>query len=137
MTAVATRTAPATRRAPMMAAAVAGVALAADVLFDPAHRHVPLCPFHSATGLWCPLCGGLRAADALAHLQWRTALSDNLIFVLALPLLALWWVDSMRRARDGRPRRALGMLGTGGLIALAVAFTIARNLPAGSALRPG
>jgi uncharacterized protein DUF2752 len=128
---------PATRRAPMVAAAVAGVALAADVLFDPAHRHVPLCPFHSATGWWCPLCGGLRAADALVHLQGRTALSDNLLFVLALPLLALWWVDAMRRARDNRPRRALGMLSIGVLIGVAVAFTVARNLPAGSALRPG
>ena len=38
--------------------------------FDPAHRHVPLCPFHTITGWQCPLCGGLRCADALVHGQW-------------------------------------------------------------------
>ncbi len=137
MTGAAVRPAPATRRTPVAAAAVAAVALAADVLFDPAHRHVPLCPFHAATGWWCPLCGGLRAADALAHLQWRVALHDNLLFVLALPLVALWWVDWLRRARAGRDRRALGAVGVGTLIVLAVAFTVLRNLPAASPLRPG
>ena len=125
------------RRAPVIAAALAGVALAADVLFDPAHRHVPLCPFHAATGWWCPLCGGLRAADALAHLQWRTALHDNLLFVAALPLIALWWVDWLRRARDGRPARTPKAVGVAVAVVLAVAFTVVRNLPSGSALRPG
>ena len=131
------RPAAAARRAPVVAAALAGVAVAADVVFDPARRHVPLCPFHAATGWWCPLCGGLRAADALAHLQWRTALHDNLLFVLALPLVALWWVDWLRRARDGRPARRAGARGVAAALVLAVGFTIVRNLPAASALRPG
>lgn len=131
------RSAPATRRAPVVAAALAGLALAGDVLFDPAHRHVPMCPFHAATGWWCPFCGGLRAADALAHVQWRAALHDNVLFVLALPFIAWWWVDWVRRARAGRPRRAVRALGVGALIVLAVAFTVVRNLPAASSLRPG
>ena len=128
---------PATgRRSPFAAAALAGAALLADVAFDPAHRHVPLCPFHSLTGGWCPLCGGLRAADALAHLQWRAALHDNVLFVVALPLLALWWVQWLRRARDGRPARPLRRSAVVAIVLVGVAFTIVRNLPFAQALRP-
>jgi len=128
---------PATgRRAPHAAAALVGVAVLADVAFDPAHRHVPLCPFHAATGGWCPLCGGLRAVDALAQLQLRTALHANAVFVLALPLIALWWLDWRQRARAGRPPRRLARPGVVALIALGVAFTVVRNLPFAAALRP-
>jgi hypothetical protein len=124
------------RRSPFVAAALTGAALLADVAFDPAHRHVPLCPFHSITGGWCPLCGGLRAADALAHLQWRTALHDNVLFVAALPLIALWWVQWTRRARAGRPVRPLGRWTVGAIVLAGVVFTIVRNLPFAHALRP-
>jgi hypothetical protein len=124
------------RRAPYAAAGFAAAALAADVVFDPAHRHVPLCPFHAATGLWCPLCGGLRAADALAQLQLRTALHDNLLFVIALPLFAAWWLDWVRRTQAGQPRRAFGAVAVIAVVAVAVAFTVVRNLPFAAALRP-
>ena len=128
---------PATRRrSPYATAAGAGAALLADVAFDPAHRHVPLCPFHSSTGGWCPLCGGLRAANALAHLQVRAAVHDNAVFVLALPVLALWWIDWARRSRAGRPPRRLGRAGVVAIVLVGVAFTIVRNLPFAGALRP-
>jgi hypothetical protein len=120
------------RRTPYLAAGLAGAALVADVAFDPAHRHVPLCPFHAVTGWWCPLCGGLRAASALAHLDLRAALHDNVVFVLALPLIAWWWLAWLR---TGRPRR-FTRAGVVGLIVLGVAFTLVRNLPGGEALRP-
>jgi hypothetical protein len=138
MTAVQPLAGRATWRTPYLAAALAGGALLADVLFDPARRNVPLCPFHAATGLWCPLCGGLRAADALAHLQLRTALHDNLLFVAVLPLLALWWVDWTRRTRSGggTVRRA-GRVGVAAVVLIGVAFTVVRNLPFAVALRPG
>jgi hypothetical protein len=116
-----------------VAAAAAGGALLADVAFDPAHRHVPLCPFHAITGGWCPLCGGLRAADALVHLQWRVALHDNAVFVLALPLIALCWVQWMR---GGRPSPRLRRAGVVAAVLVGVAFTIVRNLPFAHALRP-
>jgi len=122
------------RRSPYVAAALAGAALLADVGFDPAHRHVPLCPFHAITGGWCPLCGALRAAEALAHLQWRAALHDNVLFIAALPLLALWWVQWVRRA--GRPGRPLPRAAVVAIVLVGVAFTIVRNLPFGQALRP-
>jgi hypothetical protein len=123
--------------APFAAAALAAVALLADVAFDPAHRHVPLCPFHATTGWWCPLCGGLRAADALAHLDLRAARHDNLLLVLALPVVVAWWVGWVARARAGRPRRGLPAGGIVAVVALGVAFTVVRNLPFATALRPG
>lgn len=123
--------------APYRAAVLAGAALAADVAFDPAQRHVPLCPFHSVTGLWCPLCGGLRAADSVAHGQFTAALHDNALFVTALPVLLVWWLDWFLRARTGAgyrvPARAAGVA----LAGLAVVFAVVRNLPFAQALRPG
>jgi hypothetical protein len=132
MTARAAAAVRANRRAPLTAAVLAGAALAADVVFAPAHRHVPLCAFHAATGWQCPLCGGLRAADALAHLHWRAAMSDNLLLVLAVPLLLLWWGNWLGNGR----RRPLGRLGTALVAGVAVAFTVVRNLPFATALRP-
>lgn len=122
---------------PYAAAVAALAALAVDVLFDPVRRHVPLCPFHAATGWYCPLCGGLRGADALAHAQLGAAVRDNVLLVAALPMLALWWLDWLRRSRTGRPPRRLGAAGVVLLVAVAIAFTIVRNLPAVSGLRPG
>lgn len=119
----------AVRSAPYRIAALVPVAVAADVAFDPVHRHVPLCPFRAVTGWWCPLCGGLRAADSLAHGQLATALHYNALFVAALPFLALWWLDWAVRARSGRPYRSVPQRVLVAVLALAVGFTVLRNLP--------
>lgn len=121
---------------PVRVALGAAVALAADVALDPAHRHVPLCPFHAATGWQCPLCGGLRSADALAHLHLAAAARANLLLVLALPLLAAWWVDWTRRSSAGRPALRISRGVVIAIVALAVVFTVVRNLPFASVLRP-
>jgi hypothetical protein len=118
------------------AAAASVAALAADVLFDPLHRHVPMCPFHAATGWWCPLCGGLRAADSLAHLDVRAALHQNLLFVSALPLVAAWWLTWLLRARKDRPRPAPPRVVVAASVVVAVVFTVVRNLPIAGGLRP-
>jgi hypothetical protein len=125
------------RLAPWWTAAGAGLALASDVAFDPSHRHVPLCPFRALTGWWCPLCGGLRCADALVHGQFTAAVHDNVLLVAALPLLAYVWLDWVARARAGRPVRRLSVGVVIAMVAALVVFTVARNVPAGTALRPG
>lgn len=114
-------------------AALALLAVAADVAFDPMHRHVPLCPFHALTGWQCPLCGGLRAVAELAHGRPAAALRDNLLVVAAVPVVAALWLCWARTGRAGRrwPRAA-----TVAIIALAVAFTVLRNLPSFALLRP-
>ena len=68
---------------------VAGVtaAIAVAVFVDPSTTHVPLCPFHSATGIYCPLCGGLRALHALSRGHVETAIRDNLLLVAAVAML--------------------------------------------------
>ncbi len=130
---------PATRR-PLRTqyrwAAAGAAAVLADVAFDPVHRDVPLCPFHAVTGWWCPLCGGLRAVDSLAHLQVPAAVHDNLLVVAMLPLVLLWWLDWVVQARSGQPRRAWPRYLGFTALALALAFTVLRNLPVAAGLRP-
>lgn len=92
---------------------------------------VPLCPFHAVTGLWCPVCGGLRAVAALTRLDASAALSSNLLVTLLLPLLALGLVRSAVAHLTGRPRRA-GTVDNRTWALLGVAFTVFtvwRNLP--------
>lgn len=134
MTAVQQTSAPArvrtaVRGTPLRVAAGLGVGLAADVAFDPHQHHVPLCPMHAGTGLWCPLCGGLRAADSLAHGRIITALHENALFVTSLPLLFACWLYWLLQTSTGRGRAlSLGRF-IPAVIAIAVAFTVVRNLP--------
>ena len=89
---------------------------------------VPPCPFRSLTGLDCPLCGATRATLALVVRQdLPAALDFNALYVLALPVVAFalaarWW--------NGRPPAWLTRRWTPlAIAALALAFTVVRNLP--------
>ncbi len=123
-------------RTPYRVLAALGAALAADLAFDPVHRHVPLCPFHAVTGAWCPLCGGLRVAYHLAHLQWSAAWRANLLVVLAVPVVVAYWLYWVRAAAQGRPRRRLGRSGWWVVAAIGVGFAVLRNLPGFAGLHP-
>ena len=58
------------RRHPRARPRTAGLLAAAGLyLVNPNTTHVPLCPLHAVTGLWCPLCGATRASYALVHGQ--------------------------------------------------------------------
>jgi Protein of unknown function (DUF2752) len=123
------------RAAPVLSAGVALVAATALWFIDPNTRRIPLCPLHAVTGLWCPFCGCTRAAHALVHADPATALHDNVLFVAALPLLAvLWW----RWCRSpGRPvSRLLPRPITWSGVLLVLAFGVVRNLPMGRWLAP-
>ncbi|MDQ2758580.1 MAG: DUF2752 domain-containing protein [Actinomycetota bacterium] len=102
---------------------------------------VPLCPFHAVTGLWCPVCGSLRAVASLTRLDLAGALSSNLLVTALLPLLVVAAIGPAVGAVTGRPLRA-PTIGNRGWVVLGVAFgvfTIWRNLPAlplGSWLAP-
>lgn len=122
--------------APYRAAAIALAALAADRAFDPDHTHVPFCPLHSLTGIWCPFCGGLRSAYELTRLHLRAALHDNLVFVAALPVIVALWIDWVVRARGGHKRRILPRVATTAIVVVAIVFTAARNLPFAGLLQP-
>ncbi len=83
-------------------------------------RLIPLCPLHLATGLYCPFCGGLRAAHLLLGGRLWDSFRMNPLIVLSLPLLALLAV---------RPRwaRRKGLLVAA--VALVFLYGIARNIP--------
>ncbi|MFL6161711.1 MAG: DUF2752 domain-containing protein [Jatrophihabitantaceae bacterium] len=121
-------------RAQVRPAVVAGL-LAAAVLewVNPNTTHVPLCPLHAMTGLWCPLCGSLRAGFALLHGQLGTAAHDNLLFVVGLPLLMLLWARSVVH---GGTDRLLPRWAYWSVVAIGLAYGVLRNLPAGSWLAP-
>jgi hypothetical protein len=108
-------------------------------LVDP-HRpgHYPVCPTFSVLGIYCPLCGGLRAANDLVHGNVSAAAGSNLLFVLALPFLVLAWALWVRDRARGSTRdlfalssRQLWVVAT-----VLVVFMVVRNLPFGAALAP-
>jgi hypothetical protein len=132
-----TTTAPArTTRTIGLLVAGLGAGVAADVFFDPVTRHVPLCPMHSVTGLWCPVCGGLRATYELAHGRIGTAWHDNVLLVAAVPLAALWLLDQLWRARRGQPARRPTRPMIIAAVTISTVFTVLRNLPGFGFLSP-
>ena len=113
-----------------MAAAAAGcAALAVVSVVDPSDRTLaPPCPLRALTGLDCPLCGATRATHALVRGDVATALDFNALYVLALPLVVLavgWWL-----VRGRSPSVLHAAAARWGLLGVAVAFMVARNLPA-------
>lgn len=99
--------------------------------------HYPVCPLLHFTGLYCPGCGGLRSAYAVAHGHLLTALGCNAVAVAGYVMFAALWVVWCGRAVRGRtfapalpPRYAHAVWG------LLLAFTVVRNLPFGAVLAP-
>ena len=97
------------------------------------------CPLLLLTGVYCPFCGGLRAVNDLTSLDLGAAASSNLLLVGLLPLAVLMWGRWTRSAWRGssltstpHSRRLAGAA----LVVVLVAFTIARNTPAGGWLAP-
>jgi hypothetical protein len=125
---------PPSRQLPL---AVAGVsALAAAAVYTYVQNPYlpgafPACMFHAGTGLYCPGCGGLRAAHELLHGDIGAAMAMNPFVVLfAVPFIAVTAAWSLGAAA-GLPWRAprIHPASAWGVLAVIVAFTIARNLP--------
>ncbi|MEU0006272.1 DUF2752 domain-containing protein [Streptomyces sp. NPDC006314] len=120
----------------LFAAAAAAFAYVGTV--DPNEPgHYPVCPLYRLTGLYCPGCGGLRSAHAFVHGDLLTALRDNAAGVAAYLAFAVLWTVWMVRTMRGRPARLdLGPAQLWTIGALLLVFTVVRNLPVGSWLRP-
>ncbi|MFD6362817.1 DUF2752 domain-containing protein [Streptomyces roseolus] len=124
--------------APLATLAGAGAAFTYVGLVDPNEPgHYPVCPLLRFTGLYCPGCGGLRSAHAVAHGDLATALGANALavagYAVCAVLMAVWLVHAVR----GRPTRIAPRPASWWAIgALTALFTVVRNLPAGSALVP-
>ncbi len=132
--------------APPSPATFAGIVLAATAFgvvalvffFNPAtHGFYPVCTFHKLTGLNCPGCGATRALYALLHGNFSTALHDNALFLfamMAIAVRALWFAAKKFRGHTNGeffPAKFLWPL-----LAVALVFTVLRNLPAFAFLSP-
>ncbi len=121
----------------ILAGTLAGIAVLV-FFFNPAtHKIYPACQFHQLTGLNCPGCGMTRAAYALLHGEFLTALQDNALFVFSMVTLALrgsWfgWNKLCGRVNGGFfPAKFLWLL-----LVVALVFTVLRNLPDFALLSP-
>jgi len=98
-----------------------------------------LCPWFLLTGSYCPGCGGLRAVNDLTRGDLAAAASSNLAFVATIPLIAWLWLRAFLQRWTGEQRplpRPVLVTGLTVAVLLVTAFTVARNLPAGSWLAP-
>lgn len=82
--------------------AVAGATLVLRFVDPNGPSPLPMCPTRLLFGVDCPGCGGLRATHALANGDIPTALDNNLLFVILVPLLVAGWILWMVRAWKGR-----------------------------------
>lgn len=105
---------------------LAAASLAFVALWRPSGPNT--CAFHALTGLWCPLCGGIRATHALLNGNIVEALHWNSVAVVldvVLAVLVLRWCIS---ALAGRWIMPCGRGIAYGLIAVLLAFCVLRNL---------
>jgi Protein of unknown function (DUF2752) len=106
--------------------------------FNPsAYVFYPACPFHALTGLYCPGCGGTRALYQLLHGHVLLALKDNALFVLMLPMLAVWGTRFVvQKSRNQQTAFQLRPKMVWLFLVVALVFTVLRNLPGFSWLSP-
>jgi hypothetical protein len=100
--------------------------------FDPTTLNLPLCWFHTWTGLDCPGCGATRATHELLHGRLMAAWHYNALWVLSLPLVVYMAVSELRLATGHRPlpgdlpRRQWIWIG---IVMASFLFFVIRNLP--------
>ena len=95
-------------------------------LADP-HRPgfvIPMCPFKTLTGFYCPGCGGVRMTHDLLNGDVAAAVTDNVFALVGIPMLILWLVVRWRTRRPLMPRAAVLTL-----IVAVIAWTVVRNWP--------
>ncbi|MFI1091384.1 DUF2752 domain-containing protein [Streptomyces sp. NPDC020917] len=136
-----TRSAAAALRRAAVPLAVLGSAVAAFgyvAAVDPNNPgHYPVCPLLHYTGVYCPGCGGLRGAHALAHGHLGAALHDNALAVAGYVVFAAVWTAWCVAALRGRPfRPTITRSHRWAFWALLIGFGVVRNLPFGAALAP-
>ncbi|MCH9640242.1 MAG: DUF2752 domain-containing protein [Actinomycetia bacterium] len=84
----------------------------------------PPCPFKALTGWDCPACGGLRMTHDLLHGDLAAAFVDNAFLLIGLPVLLAWVLVRRKRGEPLSTTPAVVVI-----IAAAVTWTVARNLP--------
>jgi hypothetical protein len=107
----------------------AGVGLHAVVPFE--------CPFRAATGWDCPACGGTRALGNALHGHFVGAVRDNVVVILVGVVIVLGFIPGVRTTRFGKAFHSLVSSRSPFVwVALIIAWTLLRNLPALTWLSP-
>jgi Protein of unknown function (DUF2752) len=125
------------------ASALGGAALVAFARFQQAHGRTvfPPCPFHAATGLWCPGCGLTRGTLALLRGNVQQALGFNLLTPFVLFAIVYAWAQWAVPRVGGSAIPLMSRIPANvwkGIGAVVIVFSVARNLPIGplAALAP-
>lgn len=124
---------------PLLTGAVGVGALVLVHMRDPhIENSYGVCPTWGLFGLYCPGCGGMRAAHNLTDGRILDSLHSNL---LALPLIVLFFgfvVDwSIRAWRGQGPRLpAIDRTVTWSIFAFIAGYAVLRNTPWGTWLTP-
>ena len=98
--------------------------------FDPSKSgFFPKCLTMQLTGYRCPGCGSQRASHSLLHGDIAAAWRYNAMLVVALPVMLIYGVGDMMRARWRRFHTVLSSPWLmGGIFMLIIAWWIFRNI---------
>ena len=124
---------------PLATGAAIGAAAVYVGLVTPGEGRTIPCPFHAATGWWCPGCGMTRAVHNLLRGDVAAALAYN-VFVPLVVVGALvgWWSWFSARMWD-RPVRWPSRVDNRwwfALFGVFIVYGVLRNVPAFAALGP-
>jgi hypothetical protein len=135
---VATRGTDASQLAPVAVGAGLTVAAVYTAVRNPAtHGGFIPCPFHAATGLWCPGCGLTRGVHALLTGHPLAALGENVFTPLAVVgIVVVWWAWVRRAWGRSTWQPALGGAASVALASLVILYGVLRNLPGLGGLAP-
>ncbi len=118
-----------------LSAGIGIVAAAALVLRFPPEEYgfYPRCPIYEYLHLQCPGCGATRAFAALLHGHLAAALHLNAFFVAVVVMLVIYATFAGYRSYTTKAARLPrpSAWATYALLALAVIFTVVRNIPFG------
>ena len=123
-------------RDPLLVGAGVVAAVALVALRDPhTSGSYGICPSLLLTGFWCAGCGGLRATYDLVHGDLAGAWGMNPLWVALVPVLLVGWATWFARHARGAPTRSPTARAARRwlpwtVLATAVLFTVARNVPA-------
>lgn len=118
-------------------AVLAGMAASGVALLRVRDPNVPgsygRCPSLALFGIYCPLCGSLRAVHALASGDAAEAWMRNPVVVLAVAATVVTVLAVLALRRAGRtprpPSRRVVRAGQVAVVVLLIGFTVIRNPP--------
>ena len=129
-------------RTPLVVGASVAAASLLVVVVDPNEPgHYPACPTKVVSGLDCPFCGGMRCAHSLLTGDVEGAVDHNALVVALAPIAAVAWVLWLWFRWTNRPLPSLSTrsrrVAIWLVVAVLVAWTVWRNVPAGSYFASG